>query len=36
MSDYEYIGEFLDAKNRGLSEAESLVQVAYEQGFITR
>ena len=36
MSDYEYIGAFLDSKSRGLSEVESLVQVAYEQGFITR
>lgn len=36
MSSYEYISSFLEAKCRGLSEVEALVQVAYEQGLIVK
>ena len=36
MANYEYIEQFLDARQNGLSEVESLVHVAYEQGLITK
>ena len=36
MANYEYIKQFLDARQNGMSEAEALVNVAYEQGLITK
>ena len=36
MAKYEYIEQFLDVQKGGLSEKEALVQVAYEQGLITK
>ena len=36
MAKYKYIEQFLDVQKGGLSEREALVQVAYEQGLITK
>ena len=36
MAKYEYIEQFLKVREEGLSEGETLVQVAYEQGLITK
>ena len=36
MADYQYIEQFLDARQNGLAEVEALVHVAYEQGLITK
>tara|TARA_B100001093_G_scaffold261841_1_gene250250 strand:+ start:20 stop:745 length:726 start_codon:yes stop_codon:yes gene_type:complete len=36
MSNYEFIRSFLEAKNSGISGVEALVQVAYDQGLITK
>ena len=36
MAKYEFIEQFLNVQKGGLSEKEALVQVAYEQGLITK